>query len=67
MSNKTKKSSAAVALGRLGGLKGGPALTGGIDGGMFLRSGKLPELHRDGLLKFQSCADELSHLTTIVL
>ena len=41
MANKTKKNPAAVALWWLGGLKGGPALTGGIDAGKFLRRGEM--------------------------
>jgi len=40
---------------------------GGIDAGKFLRRGKLPELHGDGLLKFQGCSHELPHLAAIVL
>lgn len=39
---------------------------GGIDAGKFLRRGKLPELHGDGLLKFQCCSHELSHLAAIM-
>ena len=40
MANKTKMNLAAMALGRLGGLKGEPALTGEIDAEKFLRRGK---------------------------
>ena len=40
---------------------------GGIEAGKFMRRGKLPELHGDGLLKFQGCSHELSHLAAIVL
>jgi len=39
---------------------------GGIDAGKFLRRGKLPELHGDGLLIFQGGTHELLHLTAIM-